>query len=249
MMPSLPSGTGRSAGIPPPVASRPCAARSLPSGRNCSWGRSSTPTRRGSASNWRCRGSTVTSRRRWVTTSTGSCGSIRIALDRSDAVICCGGLGPTQDDLTRQAIAAVMGVELVLDEDRADLIRWMFRGRDRHMPDNNLLQAYRPEGAEFLDHQPGTAPGLLCPMGDQVIYAVPGVPWEMQEMIERCVLPDLQRRAGIRSVIRSRTLRTWGQSESGLAEMSGRPHRRARRRSATRRSPSSRRASRASRCG
>jgi nicotinamide-nucleotide amidase len=145
--------------------------------------------------------------------------TIRIALDRSDAVICCGGLGPTQDDLTRQAIAAVIGVELVLDEDRADLIRWMFRGRDRHMPDNNLLQAYRPEGAEFLDHQPGTAPGLLCPIGDQVIYAVPGVPWEMQEMIERCVLPDLQERAGIRSVIRSRTLRTWGQSESGLAEM------------------------------
>jgi nicotinamide-nucleotide amidase len=145
--------------------------------------------------------------------------TLRIALDRSDAVICCGGLGPTQDDLTRQAIAAVLGVELVFDEDRADLIRWLFRGRDRHMPDNNLLQAYRPEGSEFLDHQPGTAPGLLCPFGDQVIYAVPGVPWEMQEMVERCVLPDLQQRAGIRSIIRSRTLRTWGQSESGLAEM------------------------------
>lgn len=150
------------------------------------------------------------------------------ALDRADAVICCGGLGPTQDDLTRQAIAEVMGVELELDEDRADLIRWMFRGRDRQMPDNNLLQAYRPAGTEFLEHQPGTAPGLRCelqwPVGDpssatKVIYAVPGVPWEMQEMVGLDILPDLQRRAGINAVIRSRTLRTWGESESRLAEI------------------------------
>ena len=145
--------------------------------------------------------------------------TIRIALGRSDAVICCGGLGPTQDDLTRQAIAAVMGVELVYDEDRADLIRWMFRGRDRHMPENNLLQAHRPEGASFIEQQPGTAPGLVCPIGDQVVYAVPGVPWEMKEMVSGTVLPDLQQRAGITSVIKSRTLRTWGESESGLAEV------------------------------
>lgn len=144
---------------------------------------------------------------------------LRQALDRSDAVICCGGLGPTQDDLTRAALAEVMGVELVTDEDRADLIRWMFRDRGRAMPENNLLQAQRPAGAEFLETQPGTAPGLRCPVGDKVIYAVPGVPWEMREMIQRDVLPDLRRRGGITSVIRSRTLRTWGQSESGLAEM------------------------------
>ncbi|HKY14841.1 MAG TPA: competence/damage-inducible protein A [Microthrixaceae bacterium] len=145
--------------------------------------------------------------------------TIELALRRSDAVICCGGLGPTQDDLTRQGIAQVMGVPLVFDEDRADLIRWMFRGRDRNMPDNNLLQAHRPEGAEFLETQPGTAPGLVCPFGDQIIYAVPGVPWEMKEMMAKEILPDLARRAGISSVIASRTLRTWGQSESGLAEM------------------------------
>jgi nicotinamide-nucleotide amidase len=133
-------------------------------------------------------------------------------------VICCGGLGPTQDDLTRQALARVMGVELELDEDRADLIRWMFRGRDRRMPENNLLQAYKPRGAEFLDTQPGTAPGLRCPVGERVVYAVPGVPWEMQQMVSTDILPDLRRRAGLASVIRSRTLRTWGESESGLAE-------------------------------
>jgi nicotinamide-nucleotide amidase len=144
--------------------------------------------------------------------------AVASALERADAVICCGGLGPTQDDLTRQALARVMGVELEVDEDRADLIRWMFRGRDRRMPENNLLQAYKPHGAEFLDTQPGTAPGLRCPVGDRVVYAVPGVPWEMQQMVSNDILPDLRRSAGLASVIRSRTLRTWGESESGLAE-------------------------------
>src|SRR5690606_38730720 len=133
-----------------------------------------------------------------------------------------GGLGPTQDDLTRLALARVMGDELVFDEDRADLIRWMFRGRDRRMPENNLTQAMRPAGATFLDTQPGTAPGLRCPGAvdgvEKVVYAVPWVPWEMQEMMTAEILPELRRRAGTASVIRSRTLRTWGESESGLGE-------------------------------
>ena len=154
--------------------------------------------------------------------------AIHQALERSDAVICCGGLGPTQDDLTRQAIAQVLGVELVFDADKADLIRHMFGSRGRDMPDNNLLQAFRPEGARFIEQQPGTAPGLVAPMTvtdadgntvDKVIYAVPGVPWEMREMVEGTVLPDLKARSGDDFVIRSRVLRTWGQSESGLAEM------------------------------
>ncbi len=144
------------------------------------------------------------------------------ALERSDAVICCGGLGPTQDDLTRLALAQVMGTELVFDEDRADLIRWMFRGRDRHMPENNLTQAMLPDGASFLETQPGTAPGLRCPITfggvDKVVYAVPGVPWEMKEMMTGEILPELRERSGEASVIRSRTLRTWGESESGLGE-------------------------------
>jgi nicotinamide-nucleotide amidase len=144
--------------------------------------------------------------------------AISEALERADAVICCGGLGPTQDDLTRQCIAAVMGVELRFDEDKADLIRHMFGSRGRDMPDNNLLQAFLPEGASFIAEQPGTAPGLVCPVGSKVIYAVPGVPWEMQEMISGTVLADLRARSGETSVIRSRTLKTWGQSESGLAE-------------------------------
>ena len=147
---------------------------------------------------------------------------LRQALDRSDAVICCGGLGPTQDDITRSAIAEVMGVELVRDEAIVERIRAMFGGRGRPMPENNLLQADVPQGASVNPAMPGTAPGLICPLDGEhagkVIYAVPGVPWEMKQMMAEGILPDLQRRAGFTGVIRSRTLRTWGQSESGLAE-------------------------------
>jgi nicotinamide-nucleotide amidase len=149
--------------------------------------------------------------------------ALRIALERSDAVIVCGGLGPTHDDITRDVIADVMGVELKADAEIAARIRAMFGARGRAMPDNNLRQAQVPEGAWTMAQQPGTAPGLVCPIGDpdhgQVIYAVPGVPYEMQEMVAGTVVPDLQRRAGGRAVIRSRTLRTWGHSESGLAEL------------------------------
>jgi nicotinamide-nucleotide amidase len=146
---------------------------------------------------------------------------IRQALERSDAVICCGGLGPTQDDITRDVIAKIMGVELVRDEDIVDKIRHMFESRGRVMPDNNRRQADIPVGAEPIPHMPGTAPGMHCSIGDKVIYAVPGVPYEMREMMESFILPDLVRRSGETAVIRSRTLRTWGESESGLAEKLG----------------------------
>lgn len=143
---------------------------------------------------------------------------IRIGLSRSDAVIACGGLGPTQDDITREALAAVMGVALERDADMGARIRRMFESRRRRMTENNLRQADRPRGASFIPEMPGTAPGLVCPVGDKVVYAVPGVPWEMRLMLEGTVLPDLQRRAGVAAVIRSRVIKTWGQTESGLAE-------------------------------
>ncbi len=145
------------------------------------------------------------------------------ALGRSDAVICCGGLGPTQDDLTRDVIAEAMGSELVLDEVIAERIREMFRSRSRAMPENNLRQAMVPVGATTIPQQPGTAPGLICPFGPpyegKVIYAVPGVPYEMQIMVNETIIPDLVKRSGSSAVIRSRVLRTWGSSESALAEM------------------------------
>ena len=145
--------------------------------------------------------------------------ALRIALSRSDAVIVCGGLGPTQDDITREAIAEVMNVPLERDEAVVDVIRHMFESRGRAMADNNARQADVPRGAVVIPQTRGTAPGLICPVGQKVVYAVPGVPYEMQEMLERAVLPDLQARAGTRSTIVSRVLRTWGLAESTLAEL------------------------------
>jgi nicotinamide-nucleotide amidase len=147
--------------------------------------------------------------------------TLRAALDRADAVLVCGGLGPTQDDITREAIAEVLGVPLELDDRVAERIAAMFESRGRRMPMNNLRQAEVPVGATAIaEPQPGTAPGLICPVGEsgKVVYAVPGVPYEMRAIVEQAVLPDLRRRAGETSVILSRTLRTWGDSESGLAE-------------------------------
>ena len=147
--------------------------------------------------------------------------ALNLALSRSDAVITCGGLGPTQDDITRDAIAAVMGVGMERREDIGEKIRHMFESRGRKMPENNLRQADVPQGASVIAQMPGTAPGLLCPIGEQVIYAVPGVPNEMRTMMQGTILPDLQRRAGVAGVIKSRVLKTWGHSESGLAELLG----------------------------
>lgn len=145
--------------------------------------------------------------------------ALRDALGRADAVIVCGGLGPTQDDITREAIAEVMGVELRRDESLVEAMRDVFARRGREMPASNLRQADVPVGATPIPQRLGTAPGLICPVGDKVVYAVPGVPHEMREMLERAVLPDLEARAGERRVIVSRVLRVWGESESRLAEL------------------------------
>jgi len=147
--------------------------------------------------------------------------AFRTALARSDAVIVCGGLGPTQDDITRAALAEVMNVPLERDEEIVEKIRAMFGARGRAMPENNLLQADVPRGATIIPQTRGTAPGLICAVGQKVVYAVPGVPYEMSDMFERAILPDLVARqiaAGTTSVITSRVLRTWGASESALAE-------------------------------
>ena len=143
---------------------------------------------------------------------------LRRRLDEADAVIMCGGLGPTHDDLTREAIAAVMGVGLEHNDEVAEAIIELFASRGRRMPANNLRQALVPAGSMVIPQRRGTAPGLICPVGGKVVYAVPGVPHEMHEMMTRAILPDLVRRSGRSSVIRSRVLRTWGESESGLNE-------------------------------
>jgi nicotinamide-nucleotide amidase len=149
---------------------------------------------------------------------------LRELLDRADAVIVCGGIGPTPDDVTREAIAEVMGVDLERRDELVDHIARIFGGRGRPMPENNLRQADVPKGGDVIPNPIGTAPGLRCevvmPDGAvKVVYAVPGVPYEMTEMVTNSVLPDLLERSGERAVIVSRSLKTWGTSESGLAEM------------------------------
>jgi nicotinamide-nucleotide amidase len=146
-------------------------------------------------------------------------GELRRLLDEADAVIVCGGLGPTQDDITREAIAEVMGTALERHDDLADAIREMFASRGRSMPASNLRQADVPKGGEAIPNPNGTAPGLLCPVNGKVAYAVPGVPHEMQHMVASAVIPHLLERSGQRGTILSRSLKTWGTSESGLSEM------------------------------
>ena len=111
-----------------------------------------------------------------------------------------------------------MGVTLEHNAEVAAVIEEMFARRQRRMSANNLRQALVPVGATVIPQTRGTAPGLICPVGHKVIYAVPGVPHEMHDMLSRAVLPDLLARSGEKAVIASRVLRTWGEAESALNE-------------------------------
>ncbi|MDQ3680806.1 MAG: competence/damage-inducible protein A [Actinomycetota bacterium] len=147
--------------------------------------------------------------------------ALRAALVRSEAVIVCGGLGPTPDDITRESVAQVTGAALERDDELVARIRAIFDARGRQMSPSNERQAYVPRGAEVIPQTMGTAPGLVCTVGERVVYAVPGVPAEMAEMVERAVIPDLRARAarsGNTATIVSRVLLTWGMPESSLAE-------------------------------
>ena len=147
--------------------------------------------------------------------------ALRTALARSDAAIVCGGLGPTQDDITREAVAEVMNKPLVQNPDVKRYIENLFSSKGINMPPINLRQADVPIGASIIPQTDGTAPGLICPMGRKVIYVLPGVPREMKDMLLRAVIPDLLERIkanGETVVMQSRVLRTWGMAESALAQ-------------------------------
>jgi nicotinamide-nucleotide amidase len=151
--------------------------------------------------------------------------AIRDALARSDALIITGGLGPTQDDLTRDAMALVAGVGLARDQAIVAALEQRARGLGRDLPERNLRQADVPVGAAVLDNDRGTAPGLQMDVTDHggtgVVYALPGVPHEMTAMFTAQVIPDLIRRAGRGAAIVSRVLRTIGLWESAIAELLG----------------------------
>lgn len=151
--------------------------------------------------------------------------AVREALDRTGGVITTGGLGPTSDDRTRPAIAALFGRELRHDDAIWQGLRalWRERGRPGEPPESNRLQALVPEGATVLVNRHGTAPGLLLEDEEgRWVAMLPGVPREMRGLLADELLPRLRARtADVRRVIRSVTLRTTGIAESQLPDLLG----------------------------
>ncbi|HXF37895.1 MAG TPA: competence/damage-inducible protein A [Actinomycetota bacterium] len=143
--------------------------------------------------------------------------AFRLAMSRADVVISTGGLGPTQDDITRDGLALALGVELERRPEIEDLLRRRFAALGREMPASNLLQALVPAGARPILPERGTAPGLVAVHGGVRVYALPGVPAEMREMMEGTVLPELAALSG--AAIVSRVLRCTGIAESKVAEI------------------------------
>ncbi len=147
--------------------------------------------------------------------------AVREALSRCDVVITSGGLGPTVDDVTRQAVARATGRELVLDEDLLAEIEELFARRGFTMAENNRRQAFIPEGAVPIHNPVGTAPGFIIEEGGRLVITLPGVPREMKYLTERAVIPFLRDTLGLRAnvtagsgIIKSRVLRTIGIGES-----------------------------------
>ncbi|MGH8915117.1 MAG: competence/damage-inducible protein A, partial [Acidimicrobiia bacterium] len=145
--------------------------------------------------------------------------AIEVALGRADAIIITGGIGPTQDDITREAVCAATGLEMVFSEEYASHLREWWARRGREMPESNLRQAHHPVGAELIPNPRGTAPGLALRHHGRWIFCVPGVPAEMEYLLVEEVLPRLASASGDQQVIASRLLRTWGKPESEVAEM------------------------------
>ena len=146
--------------------------------------------------------------------------AVRDGLDRAGAVITTGGLGPTSDDLTKPAIAALFGREMVFDEEHFAWMAERWRRRfDREIPAANRLQAMIPAGARKLRNQHGSAPGIwLEDDRGRWVAMLPGVPREMRGMLADTLVPMLSERVAGDRVVRSRTLRTTGVAESLLAD-------------------------------
>lgn len=148
--------------------------------------------------------------------------AVRDAADRASAVIVCGGLGPTQDDLTREGLAEAAGVALERDASLEAALRERFAARAGAagvtVPAMNMRQANLPAGATPLANEVGTAPGVLILVAGRPVYALPGVPRELDAMVDAVVLPDLRARFPERPVVVQRTIRTVGLWESAVAE-------------------------------
>lgn len=142
---------------------------------------------------------------------------IRTALGRSDVIILTGGLGPTEDDITKEVCAEVMGCELAEDPHTRERIEEYFRNSIyKEIPDNNWKQALVPEGARVLDNDNGTAPGLILEKNGKVAILLPGPPMEMKPLFLKQVYPYLQSLQP--EVIRSQMIKVCGMGESAVEE-------------------------------
>ena len=139
---------------------------------------------------------------------------IEEALENADVVICTGGLGPTVDDVTRQAVARATERELVLDEEMLGWIEERFRGWGHPMSENNRRQAFKPEGAIAIENPVGTAPIFIVQDQRGDVIVLPGVPHEMKHLMEHEVIPYLKGKLGRQEVIKARVLRTVSIGES-----------------------------------
>ena len=142
--------------------------------------------------------------------------AFRIASERADLVVMSGGLGPTQDDLTREALAQVAGVPLVEDADSLAAIAAMFARRNRVMSERNRVQALFPKGAEPLLNPVGTAPGIWMRVSRAAIACLPGVPHEMKRMFQDQVVPRLRQNGWVKHAIVHRKINLFGKGESEI---------------------------------
>lgn len=145
---------------------------------------------------------------------------LELASADAELVMVTGGLGPTDDDLTRQALAKFLGVELQLHDELLEKMRGYFARRNLHMAAKNEIQAYLPVGARALSNNRGTAPGVMAESDGRLFFAMPGVPSEMRQMFAESVLPELRQLASGQSVV-VRKLRCFGAGESTIAEQLG----------------------------
>jgi nicotinamide-nucleotide amidase len=145
--------------------------------------------------------------------------AIREALDRCEIIITTGGLGPTVDDPTREAVARAVGVETEFRLELWEQIQARFRRYNRQPTENNRRQAYIPLGAIPIENPVGTAPSFIVEKGEKCILSLPGVPSEMQYLLQQAALPYLRQHYRIETVIKTRTLHTAGVGESQIDDL------------------------------
>ena len=146
--------------------------------------------------------------------------ALALATGEADVVVATGGLGPTDDDLTRQAFAKFLGVELVLHPELLAKVKEFFDRRRIEMPARNSIQACLPQGAAAIENEMGTAPGIRAKKGGKLLFAMPGVPAEMRNMLDTLIVPEL-RPLVTGQAIAVRRLKCFGAGESKIAELIG----------------------------